>query len=51
MMKVIAYLNEWEILGAEIDAEKKTQMVLNTLSETFASLRSIMSLTGKIING
>ena len=30
MMKVITYLNELKILGAEIDAETKNHMVLNT---------------------
>ena len=49
MIKVITYLNELEILGAEIDAETKNHMVLNTLSNTFAYSRSIMSLTRKII--
>ncbi|PON73605.1 hypothetical protein PanWU01x14_057870, partial [Parasponia andersonii] len=35
MMKVIAYLNELEIFGAEIDCDTQIDMVLNTLSDTF----------------
>ncbi|PON59419.1 hypothetical protein PanWU01x14_159290 [Parasponia andersonii] len=35
MMKVIAYFNELEILGAEIDYDTQIDMVLNTLSDTF----------------
>ncbi|PON81075.1 Zinc finger, CCHC-type, partial [Trema orientale] len=35
MMKVITYLNELEIPGAEIDCDTQIDMILNTLSDTF----------------
>ena len=35
IMKVIAYLNEAEILGAEIDGDTHISMVMNTLSHSF----------------
>ena len=47
MMKVITYLNELKILGAEIDAETKNHMVLNTLSDTFAQFKIDYELNKK----
>ena len=35
MIKVIAYLNELEVLGAEIGCDTQIDMILNTLSDTF----------------
>ena len=46
-MKVIAYLNELEILGAEIDAETKNHIVLNTLSDTFSQFKIDYELNKK----
>ena len=46
-MKVIAYLNELEILGAEIDAKTKNHMVLNTLTDTFAQFKINYELNKK----
>ena len=42
-MKVIAYLDKLEILGAEMDAETKNHIVLSTLSVPLLNSRSIMS--------
>ena len=47
MMKVIAYLNKLEILGADTDAERKNYMVLNTLSDTFAQFKINYELINK----
>ena len=47
MMKVIAYLNELEILGDEIDAKTKNHMVLNLLSDTFAQFKIDYELNKK----
>ena len=47
MMKVIAYLNELKILGAEIDVEIKNYMVLNTLSDDFAQFKIDYELNKK----
>ena len=46
-MKVIAYLNELEILGAKIDAETKNHMVLNTLLDTVAQFKIDYELNKK----
>ena len=47
MIKVIAYLNELEILGAEVNAETKNHIVLNTLSDTFAQFKIDYELNKK----
>ena len=47
MMKMIAYLNKIEILGAEIDAETKNHMVLNILSDTFTQFKIDYELNKK----
>ena len=46
-MKMIAYLNKMEIIGAEIDAETKNHMILNTLLDTFAQLKIDYELNKK----
>ena len=46
-MKVIAYLNELEILGAKIDAKTKNNIVLNMLSDTFAQFKINYELNKK----
>ena len=47
MMKVIAYFNELENLGAQINAETKNYMVLNTLSDTLALFKINYELNKK----
>ncbi|KAH0716833.1 hypothetical protein KY290_013400 [Solanum tuberosum] len=39
VLKLMSYLNELEILGAEIDKESQVQMILQTLPDSFQQFR------------
>ena len=49
ILKMIAHLNELEILGAEIDGEIQVDIVLMSLPESFKNFRINYSMSKEVI--
>ena len=50
VLKIIAYLNELEVLGAEIDGESQVDIVLMSLPESFKNFHLNYSMSRDLIS-